>query len=166
MLEPMVQRVVHWSQRGLVKGRQMAANVVHVEAVVDEYLNDEDAEPAVVFLDIAAAFPSAEWAYMQWALGRIQVPVSLIDAIFRLYASACVRSMWEGTVSDRSLPGIRGIPQGGLASGALWALLYDTFIRRAWHVVPRGGGIGAVFADDGDAVLRNIFRDFEGNKAT
>lgn len=46
MLEPMAQRVVHWSQPGFVKGRQMSANVVQGEAAVEEHLNDEDAEPA------------------------------------------------------------------------------------------------------------------------
>lgn len=120
MLEPMAQRVVHWSQRGFVKGRQITANVVHVEAAVEGYLHDEDAEPAAVFLDIAAAFPAVEWSYMHWALCRMGVPEGQVDAIFRRYGSAFTHIVWQCGVS----------------------------VRLAWQSFPLGAGLLAVFADD------------------
>lgn len=65
MSEPMAQRAAQWSLQGVAKGRWMSANTVRVEAAVEEYLHDEESEPAAIFLDTAAAFPSVEWAYMR-----------------------------------------------------------------------------------------------------
>lgn len=97
---------------------------------------------------------------MRWALSRVGVPYRLVSAIFRLYASAFVHSIWGGGVSSHSLPVIRGIRQGCPASGTLWALLYDPVVRRVWRAIPRGDGLLAVFADDIAVVLKTVFRDW------
>lgn len=133
LLEPMAQRVLHWSQRGVVEGRQMPANVAQVEAAVEEYLDDERAEPAAIVLDIAVAFLSVEWAFMRWALLRLGVPAGLVDAIVRLYGSAFVHIVWEGGASSQSLLVTRGIRQGCPASGTLRALLCGPVVWRAWQ---------------------------------
>lgn len=102
-----------------MKGRNVSANVAQVGAAVKEYLNDEDSEPAAIFLDIAAAFPSVGWAYMRWALCRVGVPGGLVCAICRLYATASAHVVWEGEVSSHSLLVTRGIRQVCPASGTL-----------------------------------------------
>lgn len=114
---------------------------VQVAAAIEEYSRDEESEPAAIFLDIAAAFPSVEWAYMQWALRRVGVPDGVVDAIFCLYASALVHIVCDGVVSSRSLPVSRGIRQGCLASGTLGGLLCDLVVRRARQAFPRGDGL-------------------------
>lgn len=136
----------------------MSANVVQVEAVVEEYLNNEDAEPAAIFLDMAAVFPSAGWSCMRWALRRLGVPAGLDDATVRLYDSAFVHIVWGGGVSSHSLLVTCGIRQGCPASGTLWASLYGLVIRRAWQSFQLGGGLWLVFADDIAVVLRGVVR--------
>lgn len=159
MLEPMAPRMVDWSQHGFVQGRQMVANVVHVEAALEESRHDEDAEPVAVLLDIAAAFPSVEWAYMLWALHRLGAPPDVVAAIFRFYDPTNAHILWDGAVSEQTLAVTRGIRQGCPAFGTLWALLRDPVVCRAWHCFPRDGLL-AVFADDIAVVLRNVFRDW------
>lgn len=83
MLEPIAQRAVQQWQRGFIEEHRMSASVAQVGAGVEEYFKDDDSEPAALCLDIAAAFPSIEWACVRWALRRLGVPASAVDSIFR-----------------------------------------------------------------------------------
>lgn len=80
----------------------------------------------------------------------------MVDAFFRLYASASVLV----ACSSHTMHVTRGIHQGCPAPGALWALLYDPVVRRVWQSFLFGDGILALFADDSAVVLRNVFRDW------
>lgn len=54
------------SQRGFVKHRSMALNVLEVQATIECATLVGGREAGVALLDIAAAFPSVEWAWI-WA---------------------------------------------------------------------------------------------------
>lgn len=59
MLERYACAIVHPSQRGFVRGRDLLTNAAELEGAITGFLHDDEAEPAAVLLDIAAAFPSA-----------------------------------------------------------------------------------------------------------
>lgn len=118
MLEEVAQAVVH--PAGFIQGRGLLTNVVELEVVVAGFFHDDEAKPAAVLFDIAVAFPSAEWAYIRWALEAQGAPDAIVDARFRaLWADAC-RYLRQRTGSGRSLQVTRGVRQGCPASGIVW----------------------------------------------
>lgn len=76
---------------------------------------------------------------MRWALRRLGVPASVVDAIFGCTLQPLCTSC--GKVHLLTI-----LCQGCLASGTLWALLYDLVMFHAWHGLPRRDRILAVFA--------------------
>lgn len=123
MSEPLVRLTVHWSQRGFVKGRQIATHVVQVESAFEECLNDVDSEPTALVLGFAAALPSVEWPCMRWALVRLGVPEHVCRGDFS-HARACLCAPsvgWRRVDPD-----------------TFSALLYDPVFRSVWGASPRG----------------------------
>lgn len=84
-LEQYASAVVHPSQTGFVRGRDMLTNVAEIEGSITGFLHDDEAEPAAILLDVAVAFPSADWGYIRRALRALGVPRTLIDALFAMY---------------------------------------------------------------------------------
>lgn len=73
-LEEVAKTAVHEAQRGFVRSRQMAATLVGADAAIEEFLHNPQADPALILLDIAAAFPSIDWDWVQWVLRGMGVP--------------------------------------------------------------------------------------------
>ena len=62
--------------------RQLALNLLLVDASIEEFLLDPDSDPALVLLDIQAALPSATWGWIRFVLQNMLVPTWIIDALY------------------------------------------------------------------------------------
>lgn len=78
-----------------------------LKAAVAAFLQDDGAGPEAVFLDIAAAFPSAEWEDIRWALLTQGVPALLVEALFALFGPMQVELYLNGRATARRLSAIR-----------------------------------------------------------
>lgn len=159
MFEKFATALVHPSQRGFVRGRDLLVNVAELDGAVTGFLYDDESELAAVLLGIAAAFPSAEWEIVRWALERQGVPRALADALFAMYGPTAAEVYLNGRASGCCMPVTCGIRQGCLASGTVWALLYDPVVRFLWGSLPRDDLWLTVSSDDIALALCNVFRD-------
>lgn len=159
ILEKLAQVSDHPSQRGFIRGRNLLTSVVELDAVVAGFLYDDEAEPAAVLLDIAAAFPGAEWEYIRCALTSQADPAALVDALFALYGPTHIEVRRNGHATGRPLRVTREIRQGCHASGIVWALLHDPIARSMWPALPRDELRLTAFADDAAVAMRTVFRD-------
>lgn len=104
--------------------------------------------PAVVLFDIRAAFPSVAWEWIWLVLSAIGALPWLIVVVRLLYDGSVSDVLFGGVVSSASFPIQRGILQGFLASGSLWAILFDPIVRTLAAAHPEPGGSLTAFADD------------------
>lgn len=118
--------------------RGLLVNVAELDGAITGFLQDDESEPAAVLLDIAAAFPSAAWEYIRWALTAQGAPPALISALFAMYGPTVVEIYLNGKPSGHRMPVTCGIRQGCPASGTVWALLYDPIVRFLWGVASAG----------------------------
>lgn len=150
--------VVHPSQRGFFRGRDLLTVVAELEVAVTRFPHDAESEPAAVLLDVAAAFPSAECEYIRRALDAQRVPPFLVDALFAMYWPAHIEVNLNGRTTSIRVAVTRGIRQGCPASGTVWAF-YDPVVRCLWGAVPHDELWLTAFAADVAVALRNVFRD-------
>lgn len=103
MRERFASSMVHQSHCGFVRGRDLLTNVAELEGAITGYLHDDEAEPAAVLLDVAAALPSAEWGYIHWALTRPGIPAAVIEALFAMYTPTSVDFVVDGRATGTRL---------------------------------------------------------------
>lgn len=151
--------IVHPPQRGFIRGSDLLTIVVGLEAAVAGFLHDDEPKPAVVLLDIAAAFPSADCEYIRWALPALRAPAAVVDVLVALYGSTHLEVSLNWRAIRRHLRLTRGSRQGCLASGNVRELLYEPNLRCMWLALPRDEVRPTVFADAVTVLLRNVFRD-------
>ena len=106
----------------------------------------------MVSFDIEAAFPSLDHSFMWEVLNKYNIPKEFINILRCLYAHHRVQMRVLGEVVE-GFPVESGIKQGCPASGSLFVLCLDPFIRLLLEKIPRTKGIILAFADDLAAML-------------
>ncbi len=117
-------------QRGFVRGRQLAQNVLdlYVAARIHGTRQHAHLLPALVFWDFAAAFASAshEWLFLAlWALGAPDGFINLVKGIYYLSHSFIA----EGSALTFFCWTLSGVLQRCLLSGLLFAVVIDPLLR-------------------------------------
>lgn len=173
-----------WPQRGFVAGRQLALNVVQMqaEAVVasararpdsDELvrgwaaalacrssssvapsLPDLGPQPALLLLDLQAAFPSVGWPWLWAVLARLGLSSGVRRFISQIYCGGAALQC-AGGAAEHSFDIRSGVVQGCPLSGAMFVLLLDPLIRRLGGQI-RGRGCVNACADDLAVVAADV----------
>ena len=148
------------AQRGFVKGRHMYDNVFDIESeALAAYAEEKEASGVVAF-DIAAAFPSLSHEFLFEALVKYKVPKDIIVLLKALSTDHVVQLKFKGDVH----PGfavLSSIKQGGPASGSLFALALDAYIRMFFLRLPSAVALFRAYADDLVAMLRRLYTNFK-----
>jgi hypothetical protein len=149
----------HKHQRGGIKGRQLADNIIDVEGhCIEAILTVKHMQlPVLVLYDFVQAFPSILRGFLYGALEAAGVPCFIIWAIQELYSDAFHSIVFNGCV----FPGFRvesGINQGCSMSAALFALCVDTFIKSIYFFCKQDVHVRSLY-DDTSMVLYNASRD-------
>lgn len=100
----------------MVQRRNLLTNVAELQGVAPGYLHDDEAEPAVALMDVAAASRCAWWDSIRQALLSHGVLEWLVGALFLLQVPMQVGRAGVGALAA----GHQGDP---LESGIVWALL-------------------------------------------
>lgn len=101
-----------------------------------------------MYLDQASASTSLSHMYLWPALLAQGVAEDDVQTLRGLYAGATTRVQFCETLGD-PFPVARGIRQGCLASGSLWAIDFEPILRRMQALLSFGGSaLLSVFADD------------------
>lgn len=165
----------HPSQRGVIKGRQLTANVVELDAhsrVASFVARAAPAmDPLAALFDFLAAFPSVCQAFVLAALASGGFHAGQCASVAGLYANA---SVWVGLSGEQEmLFWVRsGIVQGCPLSGLLFGITVDPVLRML-EAALRAVGPSALWAcaDDVGAVcyskthllaMRHPFKVAEG----
>jgi len=156
---PLLPGWARQEQKGFVNGRVITQNVINVEshsisAALRVSLGDcpqRLANPAAVFFDFGAAFPSLAQLFL-WALLRCcGIPDFVIAAVRELYRDN--RHYWQFGGSLRALFTVRsGVKQGCPFSTALFVLAMDPFVAALAASIGPSGCL-RVYADDIAIVL-------------
>ena len=151
-------------QQGFIRGRSLIDNVVDVEATAVGFDRYYTGKSGIMLVDLAAAFPSLSHLFLFWVLDRMGIPDYFREAIRQLYDNNTCDLLLNGA----RYPGFDidgGIRQGCPASGSLYALSFDPFLRFLESLFTVGPGVDIViraliraFADDVAIVLRDILR--------
>jgi hypothetical protein len=146
-LSELASSTVHGNQRGFVRGRRMQDNIIEAESLAIHLCRHFASVSGIVLFDFASAFPSLGHSFIFAALRRLGVPDYIIMAIRKLYTH-CTASILIGGCSHVEINIRAGIKQGCPASGSIFALALDPFVRMLCLRLPRPlNSIGA-FADD------------------
>ena len=154
-IEPVLERSITPMQRGFLPGRSMLANVIDVdEQTMVSAL--EESEPAAVFFDFKAAFPSVLHEFLFSVLRRIGIPTAIMAFITCLYFDNRCSLILGGA----RFPGfhlLSGIRQGCPLSPLCFAIAADLPLRRIHRLLP--DATIRAYADDLAIVLRSGFSD-------
>ena len=126
--------VVHPSQSGALKGRQLIDNVLDIDTAMVVCSMTEYKRAAAVFFDFRAAFPSLCVKYLFAALEAMNMPPMIVRAIKQLYQD----NYHDILINGRVFPGFTvksGVRQGCPLSGSLFVLALDPFMRMLHHVL-------------------------------
>lgn len=142
-------------QRGFVRCRQLAQHVLEhdtrmrIEAVRDCFF----AIPAAVFLNLTAAFPSADHAFLFEPMEQCGIPEGAVSFV-RYAASTLVVVGAGGMESFTNLTS--GVLQGSPLSALLFVLATDLILEQLSLALDPVGGMLRACADDIGTVLRAL----------
>ena len=175
-IKGVIARGAHQAQRGFLPGRQLAQNVVDLDALgrIHGYAHDasdSNATPMLPLLDITAAFPSVSHPWLRATVRHAHAPRGLIAFIEATYAADCALFPRDGGFAVLYAVAA-GLAQGCPLSGTLFVWLFDPFIRAAAVRLERAdeGEIRAS-ADDvggslktlsGLSIMHSVFVSAEG----
>jgi hypothetical protein len=142
-------------QRGFVRGRGMVDNIIETEALALHLCRHFAEESGMVLFDFVSAFPSLSHDFIFAALHQVGVPPDMIRLIHVLYTD-CVTSISLGGAEGESFLIRAGIKQGCPASGSIFALALDPFVRKLCLMLPKPLNTVVAFADDLAIVARRI----------
>ena len=145
-LNMICEGVVHPSQRGFRRGKLVTDNVLELEARVIKELYLGARHPAMLLLDIKAAFPSVAWELLWFVLDAMDCHKWLFSAIRALYVGSSA-VLAAGRMRGGSIDVTSGIKQGCPMSGSLWNIIFDPVIRCLLEALGTCGSLSA-FADD------------------
>jgi len=133
-MEALFEDIISEEQRGFLPGRSLIANVVDIEhSMLLKAAQEED--PAAIFFDFKAAFPSISHELIAVSLKELGVPSFICKYIDMLYY--CNES-WV-MVGNRRFDkfGVKaGIRQGCPLSPLIFAIVCDTLLRKIKRSVP------------------------------
>jgi endonuclease/exonuclease/phosphatase family metal-dependent hydrolase len=138
---------VHGNQRGFVRGRRMQDNIIETESLAIHLCKYFAAQSGTILFDFASAFPSIGHSFIFAALQRLGVPNQILTAIRKLY-SQCAANILIGGCNNIEIQVLAGIKQGCPASGSIFALALDPFVRLLCLRLPRPLSAIGAFADD------------------
>jgi hypothetical protein len=173
-LSQLAARTVSARQRGFVRGRNLLDNVVETEAAATHFAQYYGDSSGIALLDLAAAFPSLAHSWIFAVLRQMGVPRFFRRALAKLYRKVDITLLFGGTMTA-GFAATSGIKQGCPASGSLFALALDPFLRLLCARLPGPTSIVSAFADDmavvtrkfllGLSVLAELFTLLEGATA-
>ena len=155
-LSRICESVVHDSQRGFRKGKVITDNVIELEARIMKELYTGARCPALLLIDIKAAFPSVAWDWLWHVLDLMVCPEWLVCAVKALYVGSSAQ-LAAGGLRGVLISITSGIKQGCPMSGSLWCLIFDPIIRALVELVGEDGSLSA-FADDIGISVGDIIR--------
>lgn len=169
---PLAESLEQWGdsdQRGFIGGRMIVDNVIELDTYgrivamqagvassTSESVHGKVGEclPALAFFDFAAAFPSVAWAYLWLCMHFAGLPRPYIRAFKKVYRCNVHFLRFMGRVFQAYV-NASGVKTGGTASGSIFVLCIDPFLRMLRdRCSPRD--LGRAFADDIGYVMIDI----------
>jgi endonuclease/exonuclease/phosphatase family metal-dependent hydrolase len=154
-LSQMAARTVSPRQRGFVRGRNLLDNVVETEAAAIHFAQYYGDTSGIALLDLVAAFPSLAHSWIFAVLRRMGVPRFFRRALAKLYRMVNIKILFGGILAA-GFTASSGIKQGCPASGSLFAIALDPFLRMLCLRLPMPVSIVSAFADDIGIVTRQL----------
>jgi endonuclease/exonuclease/phosphatase family metal-dependent hydrolase len=155
-LSQMAARTVSSRQRGFVRGRHLLDNVLETEASAVHFARFFGDSSGIVLLDLAAAFPSLAHSWIFSVLKKMGVPRFFRRALAKLYRKVNITILFGGSATA-GFAAKSGIKQGCPASGSLFAIALDPFLRMLCLRLPAPLYTVSAFADDMAIVTRKLF---------
>jgi endonuclease/exonuclease/phosphatase family metal-dependent hydrolase len=156
-LSQLAARTVSARQRGFVRGRNLLDNVIETEAAATHFAQYYGDSSGIALLDLAAAFPSLAHDWIFAVLRKMGVPRFFRRALAKLYRKVDITLLFGGMVAA-GFAATSGIKQGCPASGSLFALALDPFLRLLCLRLPGPISIASAFADDIAVVTREFLQ--------
>ena len=153
-IEPVVNTFISPQQQGFLGGRSLIKHVTDIDAAMRQYaMLFED--PAAIFFDFEAAFPSLAHQYLFRVLDALQLPATVCRFVRALYwGHGCRISLGGATVRGFSITA--GIRQGCPLSPLLFALIADLLLRKLDRSLE--GLLQRAYADDLAVVVADLGR--------
>ena len=161
VMTPLIAKHADKQQEGFVKGGQGVNNLITVDchsraldaAAVLLGPSPVESVPLLVLFDFAAAFPSMAHAFIFISLKYYEVPDGMYNFFMALYKGNKLYAMFGG-VRHFLYDILSGILQGYLASGSLFVLAIDPFLRMLTSKLV--GARTKAFADDLATMVREL----------
>jgi hypothetical protein len=154
-LTSVAKHTVVAQQRGFIQGRCLIDNIVELDALLLRAAKYYADKHGLLLLDIKAAFPSLSQEWMFQVLRKMQIPRMVIRALRALYNDNDATIFFNGAAHS-TITITSGIKQGCPASGVLFALALDPFLRYLLMRIPPPLNVVTAFADDIAIAARHL----------
>lgn len=141
------ERCLDPRQRGFVPGRIPSDNILGIEAHLEEWASLHDAPSGAILLDVEAAFPSVSHAWLHRFFKHRGAPAAVCRCLQMAYSGLSTVVSF-GASCTRSFRLRAGVRQGCPASGSVFAMLLDPWVRLLGRRLPAPDHVVAVYADD------------------
>lgn len=150
------EQTVCGQQRGFVRHRDIADNVIELEGYMATSSQAAGRCAVGLLLDFANAFPSLDHGFMWAVLEAMGLPDEMLQVIKLLYHELYAEILYKGQVVG-GFPILSGIKKGCPLSGALFALTLDPLIRRYLSELALRSSCICAFADNIGLALLNVY---------
>ena len=120
-------RCIHPSQR-CISSRQMTDNIFEIESTALAHVACAPQESGVLLTDSAAAYPSVNHSWIFSVIENTGLPAFLCHLLRNIKRNSITHVEFAGTERGQFLMA-RGVRQGCLASGFLFAMAFDPIFR-------------------------------------
>ena len=98
-LKVVLPKIIHNDQKGFVKGRNITEANRMIQDII-EYIDQEDEEGIIIFLDQQKAFDRVEWEWLDFVLEKFNFGVKFRSWITMLLKNAVTYIKTNGFVSS------------------------------------------------------------------
>lgn len=141
-----IARHAHGAPRGFVRGRNLLANVIEVdaEAMIQAMRGDAHTLLVLICFDFVAAFPSAAHEFLRRAMVETGLPYGLIAIVVEIYRTVALH-----IARDAGLQLSRREPcMGSHLSSSFFVLVMDMLVAALDVVVPAGDWVARDCVDE------------------
>ena len=143
------------TQEGFIKGRSLLRNVLRIESFA-KTMTLMQQFACMLFLDMAAAFPSMSRTLIFRSLVQMKADSEWIDAVQLLYQNNYHYILWQG-IKYEGFEFSRGVEQGCPLSAIIFVYIFDMVVRALFQTLGTQFSLVAAVADDLGLVLGDLW---------
>jgi hypothetical protein len=83
-MKPVLNKIIYTDQKGFVAGRNINENNRMIDDII-EFVDNEDEEGVIIFVDQQKAFDRMEWGLLNYAMKCFNYGLKFLELVYMLF---------------------------------------------------------------------------------